>query len=85
MYHFENQLKYYFCSLLQYIAALELDTDFTLVVDDSKITVINKVTPGPFPGIPNIDFTATHPKGKTRVYFILQVHFFVYCTSHKSI
>ncbi|PSN46736.1 Apolipophorin [Blattella germanica] len=55
---------------------LEVDTDFSLTVDDKKLAVVNKLTPGPFAGFPNIDFTATHPEGKTRVY--------VHLTSHKK-
>ncbi|KAJ9587837.1 hypothetical protein L9F63_018709, partial [Diploptera punctata] len=48
------------------------DTNFVLVVDDKKVTILSKLSKGPFPAIPNIDFTATHPEGKTRVYFVLE-------------
>jgi hypothetical protein len=62
-------------SHLQYVKApkFELDTDLLLVVDDKKMTVVSKLTPGIVPGIPNIDFTAIYPQGKSRVFLLLQV------------
>jgi hypothetical protein len=64
---------YIFC--LQYIRApkFEVDTDLLLIVDDKKTTVVSKLTPGIVPGLPNIDFTATYPQGKSRVFLFLQV------------
>ena len=73
---FHKRIKIILCYFsFQYNPAprLEIDTDFLLVVDDKKFTIINKVTPGPFPGIPNIDFTSTHPEGKSRLFFFLEV------------
>jgi hypothetical protein len=60
---------------LQYVKApkFELDTDLLLVLDDKKITVVSKLTPGIVPGLPNIDFTATTPLAKSRVFLFLQV------------
>jgi hypothetical protein len=53
--------------------AFEVDTDLSLIVDDKKLTIVSKLTPGIIPGLPNIDFTATHPQGKSRVFLLLQV------------
>ncbi|PNF29921.1 hypothetical protein B7P43_G07271 [Cryptotermes secundus] len=50
----------------------EVDTDLLLIVDDKKTTVVSKLTPGIVPGLPNIDFTATYPQGKSRVFLFLQ-------------
>jgi hypothetical protein len=60
---------------LQYVQApkFEVDTDLLLIVDDKKTTVVSKLTPGIIPGLPNIDFTATYPQGKSRVFLFLQV------------
>jgi hypothetical protein len=64
-----------YVSHLQYVQApkFEVDTDLLLIVDDKKITVVSKLTPGIVPGLPNIDFTATYPQGKSRVFLFLQV------------
>jgi len=65
-------------SPLQFVPApkFEADTDISLTVDDMKGTINSKLTPGIIPGLPNIDFTATHPQGKSRIFLFLQV-----CTS----
>jgi hypothetical protein len=62
-------------SPLQYVQApkFEVDTDLLLIVDDKKMTIVSKLTPGIVPGLPNIDFTATYPQGKSRVFLFLQV------------
>jgi hypothetical protein len=62
-------------SSLQYVHTpnFEADTDLSLTVDDKKFTIVNKLTPGILPGLPNIDSTVTHPQGKSRVFLLLQV------------
>ena len=59
----------------QYVPApkFEAETDISLTVDDKKVTIDNKLTPGIIPGLPNIDFTAIHPQGKSRLLLHLQV------------
>jgi hypothetical protein len=60
---------------LQYALApnFEADTDVSLIVDDKKVTINSKLTPGIIAGLPNIDFTATLPQGKSRLFLFLQV------------
>jgi hypothetical protein len=64
-----------YVSHLQYVKApkFELDTDLLLILDDKKVTVVSKLTPGIVPGLPNVDFTAIYPQGKSRVFLFLQV------------
>jgi len=50
----------------------EAETDISLTVDDKKMTVNSKLTPGIIPGLPNIDFTAMLPQGKSRLFLFLQ-------------
>jgi hypothetical protein len=60
---------------LQYALApnFETETDVSLTVDDKKVTINSKLTPGIIAGLPNIDFTATLPQGKSRLFLLLQV------------
>jgi hypothetical protein len=60
---------------LQYVHTpkFEANTDLSLTVNDKKLTIDSKLTPGIVPGLPNIDFTAIHPQGKSRVFLLLQV------------
>jgi hypothetical protein len=60
---------------LQYVTSpnFEAETDISLTVDDKKATINSKLTPGIVPGLPNIDFTATLPQGKSRLYLFLEV------------
>jgi len=62
-------------SSLQYVPGpkFEAETDISLTVNDKKGTINSKLTPGIVPGLPNIDFTAIHPQGKSRLFLFLQV------------
>jgi hypothetical protein len=64
-----------YVSHFQYVPEpkFEGETDISLTVDDKKVTINNKLTPGIIPGLPNIDFTAVHPQGKSRLFLFLQV------------
>lgn len=62
-----------YISVLQYVytPTFEANTDLSLTVNDKKLTIDSKLTPGIAPGLPNIDFTAI--QGKSRVFLLLQV------------
>jgi hypothetical protein len=64
-----------YISPLQYVHTpkFEENTDLSLTVNDKKLTIVSQLTSGIVPGLPNIDFTAIHPEGKSRVFLLLQV------------